>query len=108
SPTARGGRARAWALPPAASCRRTRGSDRLRDRPGTHRGVCAPVKPLLSVLHDQRELLRIEAGAPDERAVDLGVRHEVADVARFDAPPVLHADGPCDVAAEPLVERCAD
>src|SRR5947207_15952586 len=39
-----------------------------------------------SELHDQREVLRVQAGPADQRAVDVGVGHELADVGRLHAP----------------------
>jgi hypothetical protein len=41
--------------------------------------------------HDFRKRLRIEAGAADERAVDIGLRHQRADVVRLDAATVEDA-----------------
>src|SRR5262245_13881435 len=60
------------------------------------------------VLHDQRELLRIQTRAADERPVDLRVRHEVADVAGLHAPPVLDAHAPCHIDAVDLAHRLPD
>src|SRR4249919_415287 len=53
--------------------------------------------PPSSRLHDQREVLRIQARTADERSVDLGMRHEAADVARLDAAAVLDANRPADL-----------
>src|SRR6266498_5616646 len=57
------------------------------------------------VLHDQGELLRIQAGTADERPVDLGVRHEVADVPRLHAPAVLDPDRLGQVAVLQIRDR---
>src|SRR3954454_18588126 len=43
------------------------------------------------VLGDPRELVRLEGGAADKGAVDLGHRHELGGVPRLDAPAVLDA-----------------
>src|SRR4029079_366930 len=48
---------------------------------------------VLLVLHDQGEVLRVEARTADERAVDLGMCHEPADVAGLDATAVRDAQG---------------
>src|SRR5205085_8518453 len=58
-------------------------------RPGTRTGDGSPWAP--SVLHDERELFGLEARPTHQRTVDLGVRHEVADVAGLHAPAVLNA-----------------
>ena len=79
--------------PRAASGRRTPGWGRRRARPGTRRAASSSVAPS-AVLHDEREVLGVEARAADQRAVDLRVRHEVADVARLHAPPVLDRGRP--------------
>ena len=70
--------------------------------------VTVPSRLASAVLHDQRELLRIEARAADERAVDLRVRHELADVARLHAPAVLDPDPGRQPVVVPRRERLAD
>src|SRR4051794_6756096 len=47
----------------------------------------------LPVLHDERELLGVEARAPHQRPVHLRVGHEPAHVPGFHAAAVLDADG---------------
>src|SRR5919198_750455 len=46
----------------------------------------------LSVLTGEGELLGVQAGPADQGAVDLGVSHEIPDVPRLDAAPVLDPD----------------
>src|SRR5438105_1613881 len=61
-----------------------------------------------SVLDDERELLGVERRTAHERAVDLRVGHEVADVPGLHAPAVLHADGVGDLLRIQVGERPAD
>src|SRR5919198_217940 len=61
-----------------------------------------------AVLHDQRELLGIQARAADERAVDLRVRYEVADVAGLHASAVLDPHALGHVGAGDLADRLPD
>ena len=57
-----------------------------RGRPGRRRRAASSASSRAShhdrVLHDEREVLGIEARPAHQRAVDLGVRHELADVRR--------------------------
>src|SRR4051812_37705463 len=47
---------------------------------------------VVAVLDDPRELVRVEAGPADERAVDVWLAHQLGDVRRLHRSAVLDAD----------------
>src|SRR5579859_2258851 len=58
-------------------------------------------------LHDCREVVRLEACATHQRAVDARLRHQLRRVRRGDASPVLNAGGIRDLLAEQLSQHRA-
>src|SRR5919112_2617361 len=89
--------AQAYAVPARSSHPPAAGSTRVA---GRHQVLAVPA--------DARELLRLQAGAADEGAVDVLLRHDRGDVRRLDRAAVQHPDGVRDVTAPPLGEPRAD
>ena len=77
--------------------------NRCRNGGGSARG------DVVAVAADRGELDRVGRGAADERAVDVGLGHQLGDVAGLDRAAVLHADA---LSWEPFVRgiahRCAE
>src|SRR5690625_1870795 len=63
---------------------------------------------VLLVADDRGELLGLEAGAPDERTVDVVLNHDRRDVPGLHRASVQHPDGVRDVPAVALGEPFAD
>src|SRR5690242_14317634 len=60
--------------------------------PGRSRPVSGPCGSLVAETNDLDELVGVQRGAADQGAVDVGLRHDLGDVAGLDRAAVLDAD----------------
>src|SRR3954468_279948 len=60
--------------------------------PARVRRIAASAYSLVAEAHDLDELVRVQRGAADQGAVDVGLRHDLGDVAGLDGAAVLDAD----------------